>query len=198
MTTTSSSSASKESSSSTSKTARSTLAPQQGFVVPKAWSTARERRSVRHSHGRERGHRSNRGLRPRRGQRRTRSPEAPLPIAAYSSSVSTKYPTAPANRLHGARPTAARTAGGSAHAPAAAALRDRPLPRRVRARTRGCDPSRAPSTDDARSRWTCVPVISRSIASWISASDSESRLDVASSRIRIGASARNARASATR
>ena len=33
------------------------------------------------------------------------------------------------------------------------------------------------------------PVISRSIACWISASESESRLEVASSRIRIGASA---------
>ena len=38
------------------------------------------------------------------------------------------------------------------------------------------------------------PFIRRSIASEISASDSESRLEVASSRIRIGASARNARA----
>ena len=42
------------------------------------------------------------------------------------------------------------------------------------------------------------PDISRSIASWMSASDSESKLEVASSRMRIGASARKARASATR
>src|ERR1700754_55042 len=42
------------------------------------------------------------------------------------------------------------------------------------------------------------PFISRSIACWISASDSESRLEVASSRISTGASARNARAKATR
>src|ERR1044072_7148608 len=41
------------------------------------------------------------------------------------------------------------------------------------------------------------PFISRSIACWISASDSESRLDVASSKISTGASARKARASAT-
>ncbi len=38
------------------------------------------------------------------------------------------------------------------------------------------------------------PSISRSIASWISTSILESRLEVASSRIRIGASARKARA----
>ena len=42
------------------------------------------------------------------------------------------------------------------------------------------------------------PSISRSIACWISTSDSESRREVASSRIRIGASARKARAMATR
>ncbi|MNL64883.1 hypothetical protein D3C87_1891470 [compost metagenome] len=55
-------------------------------------------------------------------------------------------------------------------------------------------------TVDRRCAITIVvrPSIRRSIACWISASDSESRLEVASSRIRIGASARKARASATR
>src|SRR5664279_2403314 len=68
------------------------------------------------------------------------------------------------------------------------------LPRsntRIRSRLRTVD-SRCAITIEVR------PFISRSIACWISASDSESRLEVASSRIRTGASARKARASATR
>src|SRR4030095_4675892 len=51
-------------------------------------------------------------------------------------------------------------------------------------------------------RWAMTSVVRPRIrlcmASWIKASDSLSRLEVASSRIRIGALARNARASATR
>ena len=62
--------------------------------------------------------------------------------------------------------------------------------------------SRRSSARTVDSRWAMTivvrPTISRSIACWISTSDSESRLEVASSRIRIGASARKARAMATR
>ena len=62
---------------------------------------------------------------------------------------------------------------------------------RIRSRLRTVD-SRCAITIEVR------PFISRSIACWIRPSDSESRLEVASSRISTGASARNARASATR
>ena len=93
---------------------------------------------------------------------------------------------------------AARTAAGRCRRRAGSARRACPPRRCGRGRRPGCRSSAR--TVDSRCAMTIVvrPTISRSIASWISASDSESRLEVASSRIRIGASARNARAIATR